>query len=873
MRRIATVLLLICCAAFAVAEPRAVTPAEEEAVRLVFAHLKNGPSALWDAMSATSRIRKLGATEGRKEIELRVGPMAGSEWELVTAGRKDAESSAAFHVTFASGIDDTIVFAMAREGTAWKIEDIRSMSDAVASTAAAPQPVAPPKKELPLALMTAGIAAVLLGIGTFAVRPRFRVAGNAMAALTAVAFLSFSGLFYVRHRADAAKDVAAASVAGNVEKRSRNAMVELRRRAASGESIDAKMLRGLDARSLDRAALWNAQLHLQRNDFTAATAELAKMQSGQDTPLAQVLAGRMAFLLNKDVDAVLAYERAMELGPERDDLLYEMASVLMTLGFRDRAERYFRRLDEMGSREADAYYSLAVLDAMKNAEEKAEKSLLTAFRARPQLRSSLIKIGALYGLLRRPAVKQQLAMHLGEEPTIAPARMAERPLQIPPGASSKCVGEFLEIDLVGSKLQIPGGAFIAPAGTPVIDAGTWDRAEATDAITRAPALAKVASQPSSYAQPALSRRIVETATALAEHHRWDRVIELTGGVTASSELVPAELLLMKAEAHKRTGRTDAAKGVLRELIGRPALLKRLDARQLLEAGEMLAALGDINLAIRVMERAGQSRELPHLDDRIRQLMMNDRLATFSVHRTAHFAVRYSSDDTGKAGAENLGEIAEAEFLRLQKWIPILDLEPVTINMLSWDTFRGTYTGSDHILGFYDGQITVPFADVGQWPPEVVAILSHELAHAMIAQRTRDQAPRWFQEGFAQRIESVQFRRNPFNMYEPEAMVAIGLLDDVVMYSPDPNIVGQGYLVSQALIRYIESRWGQAGLNSLLDAFKNGSTTEEAIEGLGGGSLPAFNRAFVEWGQTGREVFENTDLVSYEAVSVTRGRRR
>jgi hypothetical protein len=493
---------------------------------------------------------------------------------------------------------------------------------------------------------------------------------------------------------------------------------------------------------------------------------------------------------------------------------------------------------------------------------------------RPELRTRLVRIGVLYSLLRRPAVRQQFAMHQSDEPLIRPARFAERPLDIPPGAATRTIGEHLEVDLIGSKLQIPGGAFMALPATPVLDAGAWDRSDAAHALTSAPVLARAAGNASTYAQPALARRIVETASALAEHHRWNDVAVLTSGITPSFDLVPADLLLMKVEAQKRTGRVDTARTLLREVLARPALLKRLDGRQLLEAAEMLAALEDYDLAIRLMERAASLRELPHIDDRIRQLMMDKRLAQFSQHQTPNFVIRYAPE-AGPIGAQNIALIAEAELKRLQKWIPIRDFKPVIINVLSWDTFRGVYTGSDHILGFYDGQITIPFAGVGYYSPEIVAILSHELAHAMIAQRTRDQAPRWFQEGLAQRVESIQFKRNPFNMYDPEQLLAFSLVDDVVTYSPDPSQIGQGYLVSHALIRYIEGRYGQAGLVRLLDAFAAGSPTEEAIEKLSGGSLSSFDEAFVGWGSGRLEVFENTDLVSYEGndLGIEMRRRR
>ena len=874
MKKTLLLLILLLSAAMAGAAPRPINEAEEAAVRFVAAHLRTGPHVLWDALSASSPLRKLGAAEARKEIELRAGPSAGSEWELATTGPK-SPNTAAFHVTFASGVDDTIVLDMTREGTVWKIADIRSMSDP--GTAYVPpvktaeeRPAFALATVLPISLGVVGVVAlVLLFVFRSSRALRLGFAGAAVLALA-----GFAATFYMAKRGDGALAVNAASAAGTVSPdKARQTLVELRRRAASGDGIDEAVLRGLDEASRDRARLWSAQLDLQRNDFAAAERQLAQHRQRYDTPLAQILTGRMAFLKNKDVDAVIAYERAMDRGPERDDLLYETASVLVTVGFRDRAERYFRRLDEIGTREADAYYSLAVLESLKRerGEESAEKFMLAGFKLRPEMRAELVKIGALYAVLQREQVRQLFAMWRSDEPLITPARLSQRPLEIPPGSSARVVGEHLEVDLIGSKLQVPGGSFMAPGGTPVLDAGTWGRSEAAEALNDAPKLAKVAGQASTYAQPALSRRIVETANALAEHHRWERVAELTSGVMASFDLVPADLFLLKAEAQKRTGRSDNARALVKELAARPSLLRRMDGYQLLEAGELAASLDEYDLAIKLMERAGSVKAMPHLDDRIRQLYLDQRLATFAAHETPHFIIRYSTEETGKAGAEIMGTIAEAELKRLQKWIRLPEPAPVTINVLSWDTFRGTYTGSDHILGFYDGQITIPFANVSSWPPEIVAILSHELAHALIAQRTRDQAPRWFHEGLAQRVESIQFKRNPFNMYEPEKLMAFGLVDDVVTYSPDPSMIGQGYLVAHALVRYIEHRYGAAGLGRMLDAFDAGATTDEAIETLSGGRLADFEAAFSEWGRD--QVFENTDLVSYEGATAPPIRRR
>jgi tetratricopeptide (TPR) repeat protein len=867
------------------ADARPLSRVEAEACRLVAAHLLEGPQTFWNATAAGSSLRKLGAAEGTREIEMRVGPRRDSEWELVTVAQELASSTAAFSVTFPSGIDDTMVFTMVEEGGVLRIADLRSLADPVAgSPAATPLPVASPvtsaEPSNAAGAVLAAFGVASLAAAGFTLRRR-RVVSYVAAAVGMAACTGSGALLYMRHADDAASRIRStqASVVPLSVEKSREVMSELRGRVAVGENVpSAEFQRAAhDDISRDRALVWRAQLDVQRNDLKAARQTLSRLKHKDRIPLAHLLEGRIAFLENREVDAVMALEKAMELGPERDDVLYETASILLTLGFDDRAEGYFRKLAQLGSREADAYYTLASIEAGADAPGKAEAFLLTAWRLRPELRASLIRAGSLQQVLQRPAVKALLTLNDSAEPLVTPPLLSERPLALPAGVSARVLGDHLEIDLGDALLRVPGGATIAPSGAAVLDSGAWEKRRAERAIGDVPTLIKLAGQPSSYAQPAVSRRIQATAEALVAHNRWADVIALTRGLSPStSDLVPVDLLLMKALAHKRNGDEVAARALLTEMAEKPSVLKRFDAWDLLRAGEMLASVDSFDLAIRLMDRAGQLRELPHLDDRVRQLQLNRRLTTFSAHETTNFTIRYSKEDTRQFDAEKIGQIAEAELVRLKKWIPVEGFRKVVINVLSWETFRGTYTGSDHILGFYDGKITVPLAGIGMYPPEIVAILSHELAHAMIAQRTRDQAPRWFQEGLAQRIESLPYRRNPFNMYEPDQLIATAVLDDVITYSSDPGLIGEGYLLSQALIRYIEHRWGNAGLRQMLDSYAAGSTTEEALQRLSGAALPQFDRAYMEWGSTQHDIFENHDLVSYEEPeqgAIRLGRRR
>jgi hypothetical protein len=325
-------------------------------------------------------------------------------------------------------------------------------------------------------------------------------------------------------------------------------------------------------------------------------------------------------------------------------------------------------------------------------------------------------------------------------------------VQLPPNAKAQTSGEFLHVQIGASELLVPGGAALAPPGTPVVAAS-----------------------------PAADRP--------------DRATEL------------------------------------------------------MELADQLAAKDEYDAAVKVYDRVQKIRPNAIIDERVRQIRMTQRLARkYYVTKTPHFRIHYPPDVSATA-ATQLGDVLELELRRLQEWIPVPNLQPVVVHVTWWQEFRGIYTGSDFILGFYDGgRITVPFAGlpvagVRELSPPIVAILAHELAHAMIAQATNDHAPRWFHEGLAQRIEERPNYENAFRMYDEDRLLPIALLDPVLKESRDPQMIQAAYTVAQTDVRFIESRFGRAGLHRMLRAYREGRTTEDALRALS----PQFDRELRAWG--------------------------
>jgi hypothetical protein len=500
---------------------------------------------------------------------------------------------------------------------------------------------------------------------------------------------------------------------------------------------------------------------------------------------------------------------------------------------------------------------IATSSAGEQHEADAEKYLQRAWTMQPAERADLMGTGAFWSLLHRPAIMGMINLASATEPLVLAEKACTRPVVLPPDAEARTSGEYLQIEIGAQRLIVPGGAEVAPPGTPVVESTEWAHAEEAQRLADFETLLAIGTNASAFAQPALRQRITATANALANRNRWADLVRLTDDLSPTSEHVPPSIFFLRSIGLQRLDRAEDAKRVLTQVASSRVLQRKRDANAFAQLAELFAAHDLFDAAVRMYDRSLAIRANPFVDDRVRQIQMNKRLATrYSTLQTAHFEIHYPEDVT-QTRATLLGEVLERELTRLKRWIPAENFKSVVVNVVWWQDFRATYTGSDFILGFYNGKITVPFAGIDPSHPQATAILGHELAHAMIAQATSDHAPRWFQEGLAQRIELRQFHENAFNMYDNDKLLPVPLLDPVLRSSPDPEMIGAAYIIAQTNVRFIESRYGRAAVTKMMAAYHDGATTEEAIARACGKSIAEYELDLREWGHSEKRVFENT----------------
>jgi tetratricopeptide (TPR) repeat protein len=846
-RRSLAVVLLLASLPLA-AEVRPISNAEQAAVRIAADYLDRGPAAIAENLASASPLREL--PQLADEIEVRTGPREGARWELQTVVPALQERMAAFAVSYPSGFDDALLFEMVQEGGAYKVRDIRflaqpSQKKPLFARAAPIAPTTEIHNRKPLAIALALLAAALTAAAAFL--PRHRAVQLAMIAAAAALVITASAAGVLEDLDARAASASVVNVAHRDVPPRLAPLLPLRRAITLGNGNVAAIDHPI-------ARLWKTQYDLQETHVDAAKRALAALPSPSDIPLVEILRGRLALIENNEAGAAIAFEHALNLGPGRDAIWLETAGALLSLGYDDRAAGYLARLARLGSRDADVYYSLAVLAASDGRDDEAESMLRQGWSLRPAEREQLLAADVFWSVLHRASVASAINISAATDPLVVARDACTRAITLPASAEPRTSGAFLDIIIGEQELLVPGGAALAPPGTPVVAATEWAQSEEQQHLADLPRLMISGRTAAAYAQPALRRRITATATALASRNRWPELVQLTDQLSASAEYVPPSIFFLRSIGLQRLHRDDDAKKVLVDIATSRVLQRKKDAAALTELAELFAAHDLFDAAVRMYDRSQSIRANAFIDERVRQIQMNKRLATkYYTTKTAHFEIHFPGD-VSPAAAAGLGIALESELKRLQEWIPTPDFKPVVVNVVWWDEFRSTYTGSDMILGFYNGKITVPFAGVPELVPQIVAILGHELAHAMIAQATNDQAPHWFQEGLAQRIEERPYHQNAFNMYEDDRLLPVTLLDAVLHGSPDPDMIAAAYIVSQTDIRYIEAKYGRAGLRRLMNEFRAGKTTEEALAALSGEPVTQFESELRAWGHAERRVF-------------------
>ena len=814
--------------------------AERAAVEVALAFAERGPEAIRERLAPEAPLATLDREAALAEISARLGSREGATWTLETPSLDLGPGAALFAVEFPSGVDDRLRLELV-ERDGWRIRNLWTLADRpppIAAPLRAAAPAGPwpgssrPARGWPLALAAA--LATLLAVR--ALKGGAARRWGAVAAAGAWLFVACAGREEEGRGSSSRREFTQLRL---------GALSALRLGLTGGAPMPEPALAasppGVEAGSGSArvAELWRAQRRLVDGDVAGGETLLGAVEREGDPPLATLLRARAAALRLRGAAAAEGYDAVARAGFDGDGLRLEQLGVALVTEAEGEASAL--PLLVTGSRRAEPWYQAAAEALGNEQDELAESALRIGWHLSPLPRDEVFEEPALAALAARPDLFPLFELGSPAEPRVV-AEGARRPLALPGGAVGRLCGRRLTIEVGGLELELPGGAELAPAATPMEDAASRRRRAEERALAALGA-------PGGAAAPGRLRVAATAARALAREGKWQELLALTAPLVGRAGAPAPELLVrLNALALHRLERGAEAKSALAALATRQLETRRPAPGTLYDLAELLAAEGEYATAIRLIRRADAQLGKPHGERRLRQLELSRELAASArEHRSRHFVVRYPAATGDRYGAQ-LATVLEEERRRLLAWIPEPGATPVEVELFPLEQFLSAYGGDVEVVGIYDGRLRMPFADLKSLDPRLVAIVSHELAHALLAGATRGQAPHWFQEGLAQHIEMGSLAVNPLPELEASGRtLSFTALEPILDGFSEPQLVEIAYAEAAWAVAYVEQRWGIDGVRRLVRAFAAGTSTERAIAALGGGDLESFDRAFRAWG--------------------------
>lgn len=897
-------------------KPRRISETERAAVELAARYLAEGAEAWRERLAPESPWSGLEAEAAVREIEVRAGPPEGAAWTLRTPAPGTAGDAAVFSVVFPSGAEDTLSLRLreagpreqgqrSEDGTdgGWRIVGLRSLSEpapaagepfffekaggapAAERTARAPGAPQPSHTTIVGLLLAAGVG---LGAAVLA-RRRALAAGAPRWARTALAAIPVLALPPALILILPLILVGACGGSEEPDSPGEGPVAEgpELRQPRLGSLRDVRWSLATDGdpvaveSEIERIAptglqhqvaeLWRAELLMKQVDLREVEAILADLPEPGPVPLADLLRARLATTRGDDQEASWKYDRVRSVGPDHDGLRLEIATALGSLGFGRMGEIEITQATEMGSRRAEVWYAGAQVALVESRREQARSFLRTAWAQKPMPRDELLANPLLAHLTSQPSLLAVIEPSNPTEPIVEPVFLATRPIRAPEGARASAVGRCVRIEIPSAaggdpaRIEVPGGAEIAPRGVRATHSSEWrDRAQEA-ALADLDHLREQVQALTAFSRPRFRRRLLEAATALAEHNRWDELAWLTDGIERRLERVPPLLGQLRARALQQTSRSAAARKLLIELAKISMDGERPAPAMLYQLAELFVGSHDYDLAVRLIRKADSVSSLTRNETRIRQIELEKWLdENRQAFRSDHFEVVYPRM-TGDVYPEALAEVLEAERERIGRWVPLpRSALPVEVHLFPLKRFLQAYSTEMMVLGFYDGEVQVPFADIRSLHPELVSVLSHEVAHALIGRATFDQAPNWFHEGLAQHVEMLHGRINPIpDLAERDRVIAFPLLEPILDGFAEPQLVELAYGESAWVVHYLEAEFGVEAIHGLVAAFRKGRTTDEALREVVGMDRVRFDRAFRAWALEEAPAAWSTEQVRYD----------
>jgi len=259
-------------------------------------------------------------------------------------------------------------------------------------------------------------------------------------------------------------------------------------------------------------------------------------------------------------------------------------------------------------------------------------------------------------------------------------------------------------------------------------------------------------------------------------------------------------------------------------------------RTLFLMGESEFQQGHLDEAIALWEKALAIEPNTMIQTRLdRARRLGEAEQGYFQSNAAHFSLRFDGDEASPELAQEILDTLENAWSELSLRLAHYPEAVILVTLYPKTAFHEVTDSPEWVGGLFDGQIRVPVGGISRMTPRLRSVLRHEVAHCFVASKTRGNAPRWLQEGFAQVVEGRSASREKPGLAQAWRTLGGAAANSTFSY---PKSLSQ--------MEFFLHTWSQSHLNDLLDHLGRGTDISAAMRSVTGLSLEQFYEAWGTW---------------------------
>ncbi len=240
---------------------------------------------------------------------------------------------------------------------------------------------------------------------------------------------------------------------------------------------------------------------------------------------------------------------------------------------------------------------------------------------------------------------------------------------------------------------------------------------------------------------------------------------------------------------------------------------------------------EIERALASWKKALQQRSDSELEALVQRVEREARaVERYKDVGSGRFLLRYEGSEVASPRlAASILDTLDSMHDSLANTFNVSPREPFVVLLYPNQTFYDLTGMPPWVHGLFDGKIRVPIQGLVSVTPRLEQVLRHELVHGFVFLKSRNQAPRWLQEGLAQyhadqrpRVGLQSFRP----LFEPRDGSAVPRIE--ASFEGNPDQVMAAYAAAWIVVDALERRFGSGAMERFVAALGRGESPAQAL---------------------------------------------